>query len=900
MSDNFRPTLSLDGEWSFHFSPEDSTMTPVSGTISVPSCWECAFPELTNKAGIGTYERPLSLLETFQGKQIFLCFDAADYFTTVRINGLQVGSHEGGYIPFEFNVTEFLHAGDNLLTVEIADSTTKEDVTCADGTVIRFAEIPHGKQSWYSSIGGLWQSVRLEARSEAFLTVTHFLPDIDAQTIAVQIAAHNADGCDVGIEFDVPEGAGAVESLNLALGQNMTAAVHSVPNPALWSPESPALYTAHLTLTRNGEVLDKKSVRFGMRKVESRDGYVCLNNAPYFLIGALDQAFYPKTRYTPPSEDYLRDQFLKAKAMGLNLMRCHIKVPTESYLHLCDEIGLLVWYELPNGKELTRAFRKRARQTLAAMWERDASHPCIIIATIMNESWGIDLTDHDQREWLKETYPWAKQQFPQWLIVDNSPCLPNYHVEGDLDDYHIYYNIPDHAAKWTEWVTKFAQRKAGTWSTYGDATKTGKEPLLISEFGNWGLPNWDNVIAFESEQPYWMQTRTDQTRADGFLKRFEEQRLVRAFADYNALADASQEQEWIALKFEIEQMRSQSEVGGYVITEFSDIDWEANGLLDMGRNPKCFFDRLPDVQAQDIVFPWLEERGAFFAEETRSMPIYFSQFSQQEYGELVLEWHCEQFAELSGHHEAIRIPNSGKPSNHLLAEISLRAPHVDKATQAVIDITLRTTQGEMIAHNTQNLVFVPQKIAPKTAVTLWLDDPTETEGLDARLRETGYAVQLGAEGAEICLATRWQDEVVEWVQSGGKAILAITDRKSLTSESGLGFGVQDRRRSSWGGDWCTSKTWFVPQRFPSLPDPTRIDFEYEKLTPRYVLTGVQTEDIWSGIFVGWLNYPAALVARLPIGKGELLITTFNLLPHLGDDPMATLLLNDLVALLRPS
>src|SRR5207244_6517257 len=118
------------------------------------------------------------------------------------------------------------------------------------------------------------------------------------------------------------------------------------------------------------------------------------------------QAFYPRTIYTPPSDTFLRDQFLKAKEMGLNLMRCHIKVPDEAYLDLCDELGLMVWYELPNGALLSQKFRERAHTTLEEMLRRDSCHPSIVIATIMNESWGIDLNDGRQRRWLAYTYHW--------------------------------------------------------------------------------------------------------------------------------------------------------------------------------------------------------------------------------------------------------------------------------------------------------------------------------------------------------------------------------------------------------------------------------------------------------------------------------------------------------------
>ena len=118
-----------------------------------------------------------------------------------------------------------------------------------------------------------------------------------------------------------------------------------------------------------------------------------LNGKPIYLRGALDQDFFPDTIYTPPSLDYLRDEMRKAKALGLNLLRCHIKVPDPRYLEAADEIGMLVWYEIPNWDKLTADSERRAMETLHGMVERDANHPSIVIVSIINESWGANLKE---------------------------------------------------------------------------------------------------------------------------------------------------------------------------------------------------------------------------------------------------------------------------------------------------------------------------------------------------------------------------------------------------------------------------------------------------------------------------------------------------------------------------
>ena len=908
----FRPTVSLDGEWMFQFGSE----TPQP--IHVPAPWESQRPELRNRAGTAIYERTFTVPGEFEGMQVWLCFDAVDYYAEVWVNGVSIGTHEGGYTPFSFPVERALQGyGPDVVhtvLVRITDATVDQDAILPNGETLTFAEIPHGKQSWYSSVGGIWQSVRLEARSFCHIARAAFFPDIDAGTAAAHIWLEGfeetiPEDWQVRVSVDVPRGAGRVETFVLPVtaetpreGNRLRlTAAFPVPDALLWSPDTPHLYQTLVTLERDGEVEDCVCQRFGMRKVEAKNGRVWINNRPLILMGALDQAFYPRTIYTPPSEEFLRDQFHKAKEMGLNLMRCHIKVPTESYLRLCDEIGLLVWYELPNGALLSPRFRERACHTMEQMWWRDANHPCIIILTIINESWGINLNYAEQRRWLRDTYRWAKESFPGWLVVDNSACIPNFHVASDLDDYHVYFNIPDQAEEFAEWMQAFTGREAGTYTGYGDAEYRRNEPLLISEFGNWGLPKLEHILEAEGGEPYWFKTGDGPTRPRGVLDRFQKQALDRVYRDYDTLVRSSQEQEWLSLKWEIEEMRRHPDVAGYVITEFTDVNWECNGLLDMGRNPKVFFERLKDIQAQDILIPRLSPRTAFWEGETAALSVTFSCFSGCSVCNGTLTWEVEGCEGLRGE-QPVKLgggletePEFG---SYPVAQVWVQAPPVPKPIKTRILLTLWTSEGRVIAKNTQNIVFVPAGMrAIGRGKTLWLHDMSGSMiGLSSLLTGIGYRVVNQPEPGALGLVTRWDPMVANFLREGGKAVLVATNAKSITIASGLGIRLQERNTNGWWGDWCTSNIWFVPEHFPSLPDTFRFDFEYQSIVPERVLTGPLPENTMAGLFVGWLHNPAALVARLPIGKGELIVTTFDILPNLGSDPIAALLLYDLFAL----
>jgi len=889
-----RQALSLDGAWQFH----TDTTSPWR-EIQVPSCWESQFPDLRGWAGTAVYERAFKAPESFRGMRALLHFGAVDYFTEVWLNDKFVGKHEGGYTPFSFDVTEHLAwEGENRLTVRVTDATPDCDVPLPDGSGnLSFAEIPHGKQSWYTPVSGIWQSVWLEARS--FVSVERVCVDanLDAGTARICVTlspgAASSENWSVHLHVHEPSGAGEVEDVVLAVesGRSEAETAISLPDLKAWSPDHPNLYTLIVTLKQGDETNDLFHTRFGVRKIETREGHIWLNNEPCFIMGALDQDFYPRTIYTAPSDDYLRDQFRKAKEMGLNLMRCHIKVPSTRYLDLCDEMGLLVWYEIPNGMILSQDMRKRARTTFEEMLVRDGNHPCIVIKTIMNESWGIDLGEPEQREWLVDTYHWAKALAPDKLIVDNSACIPNFHLVSDLDDYHVYFNIPDQADEFSEWVRIFAEREmSGTYSGFGDATRRNTEPLLISEFGNWGLPKYDSIIEFEGKTPYWFKTGAGITNPEGFLLRFEKQKLGRAFRDFNHLAEASQEQEWIALKYQIEEMRRRREVAGYVITEFTDIDWEVNGLLDMGRNPKVFYDRLPDIQSQDLVIP-RPERYSYWSGETVRVSVQLSKFSARDTEGARLLW---RILDLSGTLDVGQTPR-GETSE--LGEIVFDAPVLGKTTKAVMELKLVGRDGATLSRNTQPLVFATNSMqAWGAGRSLWLHDTLGlADGFAERAQAAGFRVLQAPEPGALGIITYWDAAANRFVQEGGRAILTALHPKSLQIASGLGLRLQERAMNNWWGDWCSSQTWFIPEKFPYLPDTEKFDFEYEKVIPKRALSGsapvgLNPANVFSGLFVGWLHNPGAYVVRLPVGRGRLVATTFDVVSDFHADPIATLML----------
>ena len=422
--------LSLDGTWEFLHVSDDRPSGPASvRAINVPAPWQAQFADLRMRAGIGIYRRLIDIPAEWLTDHVWLRFGAVFHNSRVWVNGALVGANEGGFLPFSFDVTQHLRPGENEIKVRV-DSPTDNPAEFPDSP---FAEIPFGKQSWYGPLSGIWQPVHLERRIPDHVKQARIVPKRETGEVAgvAVFASPLAEATDLRIEvFDPADASLLVFTVTAMPGAASMPFEFRVGEVRSWSPEAPNLYRVRIEMLRRGASLDALEERFGFRTIETRDGKLYLNGEPLYLRGALDQDYYPDTICTVPSVEFLEDQFRKAKELGLNCLRCHIKAADPRYYEVADRIGMLIWTELPNGGMATERSRGRKERLLKGIVDRDGNHPSIIIWTIINENWGVDLVhDADHREWLKQTFAWLKGYDPTRLVVDNSPLAPSFHVE---------------------------------------------------------------------------------------------------------------------------------------------------------------------------------------------------------------------------------------------------------------------------------------------------------------------------------------------------------------------------------------------------------------------------------------------------------------------------------------
>jgi hypothetical protein len=895
-----RQTLSLDGQWDFHFCGDVPVALDRVGewrAAAVPAPWQAQFGDLRERNGRAWYRRTFDVPGDWLNSAVVIRFGAVNYHARVLVNGMPALEHEGGWLPFEADIAALLRPGRNEIAVAVTAPTDDPAVY----PEFPFSETPIGKQSWYGPLGGIWQSVTLECRSPDHIRTLRLVPQARNGSVAVAIAFARPLSHAGTLDLRIEDPAGhivASRSLPVDAGQADIDTALSVLGPLLWSPDTPHLYRLAALLRSEGETLDTLQDCFGFRTVETRDGRIHLNGKPIYLRSALDQDYYPDGICTAPSEQFLEDQFRKAKELGLNCLRCHIKVPDPRYYAVADRIGLLIWTELPNSGRLAGKAFERAEATLRGIIERDGNHPSIFCWTIINENWGTDLVHNaEHRAWLQRTYHWLKGVDPTRLVVDNSPLGPSFHVESDLDDIHFYAAIPDHRRNWDGFVEGLATRPDWTYSPHGDARRTGQEPLMCSEFGNWGLPDPEQLKGPDGAEPWWFETGHDWGEsvmyAHGVQNRFRACGLERVFGSLKAFAEAAQWQQFRALKYQIEAMRRQPALAGYVITEFTDCHWESNGLLDMRRNPRVFHDVFGTVNADTVVVPrW--ERTAYWAEEPVRIELAAAHGGADTLRGVDLRWRLDTASARGSQPMTV-------PHGVVTAEPALfQAPAVSEPGIHRVAFEL-AARDRIVASNHLDLAIHPRRDEPAAGrPALWAGN----DDLRGRFEALGYRVAPSMDKADILVAQALDADLCGAVRNGARLVLLAERDFELQPVFPHWQAVRVVRREGtmWQGDWASSFSWLRREGpFARLPGGPLIDHAFDRVIPRHVIANCNTWDfqtrVHAGMVVGWVHKPVALIVERNCGHGRMVTSTFRLLDDApGADPTATLLFDGLIEL----
>ena len=484
---------SLNGLWDYAVRPKDlARIDTWDGEILVPFAIESALSGVGRRVSPEEelwYRREFETPALADGGRLLLHFGAVDWRARVWVNGKQVGEHKGGYDPFSFDITKALKpAGPQELRVAVWDPTST-------GTQPRGKQLINPRGIWYTPVTGIWQTVWLEPVPADYIQSILPVSDIDESEVRLRITGTGGEGKQ--IRAVIKDG---IRTIGIATGPAFTKElVIPVVNAKLWSPESPFLYNLEVSLVGGGRVVDKVYSYTALRKISleadaSGQPQLFLNNERLFQYGPLDQGWWPDGLYTAPTDAALRYDIEMTLDLGFNMLRKHVKVEPARFYYHCDQLGMLVWQDMPSAaparesggadnplwvgandagdaerpEESARQFEAELRELI-----QDFGHfPCIVMWVPFNEGWGQYDTERIAQ--------WVKELDPSRLVNSVSGWLDL--GVGDVYDYHAYPG------------PTYESAGPGRASVLGEFGGLGLplEGHLWQEDGNWGYQAFDD------------------------------------------------------------------------------------------------------------------------------------------------------------------------------------------------------------------------------------------------------------------------------------------------------------------------------------------------------------------------------------------------------------------------
>lgn len=868
-------TVELSSGWNFSTDPDDvgvkeewydaMTTLPDAFTVDIPHVWQ-EHESLREYTGTAWYRRSFSF-EPPVGR-VLLRFGAVDYAATVWVNGREVGSNRGGYLPFQFDVTDALRDGENTVAVRVRDP---EDLR----------QIPHGKQGrpWYTRVSGIWQDVSLTAVPETYLISAQAMPDIDSDTVTISIQTNDATEptdafrARVTITQDGRTLGSAGGSLNAG---EITV---DLDDPTYWTPDTPALCDFEVELVTEDGVLDTYSDYFGMRSVAVENGTWYLNGEPLSVRGALDQAYYPDSFYRPSGSISYREEIETALDLGFNMLRTHIKPAHPEFVEWADRCGLLVWEEPANPTAYTERSKREVREQFERLIERDYNRPSVIVWSLYNEEWGIGLdqddmvtpahptrlwNDEDKQAYLASFYDTARDLDPTRLICDNSGWA---HVRTDVNDYHEYVMVPDRADVWDDTLETLTTDPSDNYATTAyDAPED--TPIVVSEFGTWGLPDIERLREHYGGNPHWFDHDFLEglKRPAGVDARFTESALSDAFDDLPSLATAWQRRALGSIEALLRDMRTTERLSGYVITEFSDVEWEFNGILNYLREPKS---ELVDefAAANAAVTAWAAPHERVHWDDDAVVADLVVVNDTPEETTVTVEW------EAFGRSGTQTVEMAANESERITDAIDLDSPSVESPRTE--SLTVRLLDRDITSSS--EVVVVP-RASSCPDVTVAVDDGELSDSLSKQ----GY--ELATETADVTIRTDSGGDIA------GDTLILPDDSGELHVSTVNGVSITELPKGeSW--NLCAS---FVSQTLFEEIDIVP-GWAFESLYPyAYIDTVTAADDVTVAYAEGWLANHGALSLTRETDTGTLGVCSLRITDSYGTHPMATAVVDRLL------
>ncbi|MCA0900802.1 glycoside hydrolase family 2 protein [Microbulbifer agarilyticus] len=937
-------TLSLDGEWQILFDDagksragklhlnENFERHADVRSIQVPSVWERIERDYE---GVAVYRKGFDISETWQDKIVHLHFDAVNYRAEVYLNDQVVGVHEGGFTPFSFRVDALLKAGErNVLTLRVVGPILLDTDKVIDG--VGAMETPQ----WRGGItGGIWQSVHLEASDKAFIDDLFVSPEMatDRALVALSLVNYDEHYHRDDIELVVREfgsnrivGKTRLEHRTQPGKSQLNTAI-DVPKAKRWSPDTPNLYTVTANISRNGVLSHSVTERFGFREFSINNNRFQLNGEDIYVKAVFLEGIYPVGVAAPADLELARKEIRMAKEAGFNMIRPWRRPPPPEWLDLADEMGVMVigspaleCMDLPvDTPDLPRRVLFEIEQTIA----RDRNHASIVMWELFNE-----LRRPILKQMMAETAMMARDTDPSRLILDESGgwafgakvYLPRSREFTYFNDVHTYPG-PNMTNAWYDKFlgvghTAEARKQLGIQGKpIGHNLKPGVTSF-VSELGYGSYVDFDPVNArFEREgNPILPATRYHKQLGEQLSEVITGQ-LSHVYASPQAFYREQQHIHGLANARMIEATRANPNITGYCVHALTGGDWIMGaGILDLWRNPKgAVFDFTQAANQPRILSIRTFPRNAYQGDTIDLQVTGINDLSAIE-GTLTID-----VTDASGN-TVWRTEESVEYARAVSQLFEHRLPTEQLKGSYQITATI-THNGKTVARNRHGFdVFAVQ--APATAPVAIVDQTGRVMpflnkyaiqhqpfGKDTDLTTPVLVAMADREGDE---QTAIRDQLNAFARRGGTVVyLQFPMQRPKWNHGVLSKGTSkylpvevNIKASSglWGG-----MSHVVGQHpiFDGLPQNQAMYGAYENVRAKFSMVDLPhtslvtvvandnfpdmtlmkrhyqgTGDVWTG----------SDLSEVPTGKGRIVLSTLDLIPHIGKDPVADVITNNLI------
>ncbi len=776
-----RRSLDLSGEWEFRLDPEDQGKAAkwFEGNIAfdrrilVPGAWNAQGMEYPSESqrrqyerlhlngthllgvdresdklfhvypGPAWYRRSVTVPKDWRLPVVWLTFGGVHRSAEVWVNGHAVGSHLAYVTPFRFDISRWAKPGEKLVVTVRVDARRNKAVDPLMGCMDTLDFL-------YVSWGGIHRRVALEATSATWIENVFAIPRVAEATVEIRVRRGGILDKEAPVSLEIRDSGGSPVARAMgafAPGAAETALSVKLAEPKPWSPSTPHLYTAWVSLAD----LDTTSTRFGLREFKVERGRFLLNGQPIFLRGYGDDCIFPNTIAPPVDREDYRRRLQLAKDYGFNYARHHSWVPPEEYLEVADELGMMVQPEFPIAYRWDLATSPEGKRFYLEQWEAiiklHRNHPSIVTWCMGNEL-------YDSFELAPEMYRLAKQTDPTRLVIDSDGCRLRNQGRDTLDFLVVQFNEAASCG--------FQDRK------YDGIPADLPKPVVAHEMGYFiTLPHLTQLPLFRGGlRPYWLL----QAQELAIQKGIDEQQ-------YRQWVDASQRLQAVCLKTNLEAAR-RSRLSGYSHWLFQDYPNCAEGIVDMFFRPKALsaaeFRKFnaPTVLLLDT------PRRNLHAGEIARVTLLVSRFEDKPTVKGLLRWELRAGKEVvaNGAREDVRVTAEGVQE---LMQLTLALPRPSGAAKLTLTADLRDDHGTIT--NAWDFWIFPEERLKDQARKLSVSATPGLAELYPWAQQHEVPPRVGE--CDLFVTSRFDAATVAYLQEGGRVLLLAPDQAFPTVPS---------------------------------------------------------------------------------------------------------------------